>query len=331
MERYNIMDIKKLISLCKNTENKIFIQTHNFPDADAIASAYALGEIFSHFNIPALFCCRGKIDRLSTAKLADLLEMTLYQDEDLEPIMNEKDYIICVDSQKHAGNMVDFIGNEVACIDHHPTFVEIEYKWSQVEIVGARSTLLAEHFKALGIAPSEKCATALLYGIKMDTMNFTRGVTQRDIAAFSFLFDLVNNEELTKLEHTNLVSKDLFAYTSSIENIHLYEDIGFSKIQFSCPDGLIASLSDFILSLEEVNISIVYCLRDNGIKFSVRSLHPSVNAGKLTNSALKDIGSGGGHFAMAGGFIPTENIGALSPYLDNSIENLFISAIRKMM
>lgn len=325
------MDIRELISICKNTENKIFIQTHNFPDADAIASAYALGEIFSHFNISSLFCCAGKIDRLSSTKLADLLGIELYQEEELDSIMNEKDYIVCVDSQKHAGNIVDFIGDEIACIDHHPTFVEIDYKWSQVEIVGACSTLLAEHFKALDLVPSEKCATALLYGIKMDTMNFTRGVTQRDIAAFSFLFDLVNKEELSKLENTKLVSKDLFAYTSSIENIHLYGDVGFSKIPFSCPDGLIASLSDFILSLEEVNVAIVYCIRDNGIKFSVRSLNSSVNAGKLTNVALKDVGSGGGHFSMAGGFIPTSSFGALSPYMDNSIENLFISAIREMI
>ena len=165
----------------------------------------------------------------------------------------------------------------------------------------------------------------------MDTIDFTRGVTQRDIAAFSFLFDLVDKDEPSKLEHTNLVLKDLFAYTSAIENIHLYEDVGFSKIPFSCPDGLVAGLSDFILSLEEVNVAIVYCMRENGIKFSVRSLNASINAGKLTNLALKDVGSGGGHFAMAGGFIPTGNFGALSPYMDNSIENLFISAIREMI
>ncbi|MGN0611755.1 MAG: bifunctional oligoribonuclease/PAP phosphatase NrnA [Ruminiclostridium sp.] len=324
------MDIHELISLCKNTENKIFVQTHNFPDADAIASAYALGEIFSHFNISPLFCCAGKVDRLSTEKLADLLDIELYQEEELDSVMSEKDYIICVDSQKHAGNIDDFIGEEVACIDHHPTFKNIDYKWSQVEIVGACSTLLAEHFKELNLVPSEKCATALLYGIKKDTMDFTRGVTQRDIAAFSFLFDLVNSDELSKLEHTHIVSKDLLAYTSAIENIHLYGDIGFSKIPFSCPDGLVGGLSDFILSIEEVNVAIVYCMRENGIKFSVRSLSSSVNAGKMINLALKDIGSGGGHSSMAGGFIPIGSFGALSPYMDNSIENLFISVIREM-
>ena len=325
------MDIHELISLCKNTENKIFIQTHNFPDADAIASAYALGEIFRHFDISPLFCCAGKVDRLSTEKLADLLGIELYQEEELYTVMCEKDYIVCVDSQKLAGNIVDFIGNEIACIDHHPTYKSIDYKWSQVEIVGACSTLLAEHFKALKLVPSEKCATALLYGIKKDTMDFTRGVTQRDIAAFSFLFDLVNGDELSKLEHTQIVSKDLLAYTSAIENIHLYGDVGFSKIPFSCPDGLVAGLSDFILSIEEVNIAIVYCMRENGIKFSVRSVIASVNAGKLINLALKDLGSGGGHSSMAGGFIPIESFGVLSPYIDNSIENLFISVIREMI
>ena len=50
----------------------------------------------------------------------------------------------------------------------------------------------------------------------------------------------------------------------------------------------------------------------------------------MINLALKDIGSGGGHSAMAGGFIPIGSFGALSPYMDNSIENLFISVIREM-
>jgi len=34
----------------------------------------------------------------------------------------KSDYIICVDSQKNTGNITDFIGDEVACIDHHPIF-----------------------------------------------------------------------------------------------------------------------------------------------------------------------------------------------------------------
>lgn len=162
----------------------------------------------------------------------------------------------------------------------------------------------------------------------MDTMHFTRGVAQRDIAAFSYLFDKANSTELGQLENTNLVSKDLLAYSSAIENIHLYGDVGFSKIAVACPDGLIAVLSDFILSLEEVNIAIVYCMRDDGIKFSVRSMLPNINAGTITHNALKNVGSGGGHATMAGGFIPTENFSSLSPYMDNSIENLFIAALK---
>lgn len=106
MYMYNI---KELIGICKTADRKIFIQTHNFPDADAIASAYALGEIFAHFGIQYSYCCAGQIDRLSTSKLADLLDIHLYQETELSGIMGDKDYIICVDSQKHAGNIVDFI------------------------------------------------------------------------------------------------------------------------------------------------------------------------------------------------------------------------------
>lgn len=43
--------------------------------------------------------------------------------------LQEEDYIVCVDSQKHSGNTTDFIGDEVACVDHHPTFIPIESLW----------------------------------------------------------------------------------------------------------------------------------------------------------------------------------------------------------
>lgn len=39
--------------------------------------------------------------------------------------MTSDDYIITVDSQKGNANILDLVGNEVACIDHHPTFCRL--------------------------------------------------------------------------------------------------------------------------------------------------------------------------------------------------------------
>ena len=44
--------VKDLIKLCEGRE--IYIQTHNFPDPDAIASAYGLKQLLNCFNIKSI-------------------------------------------------------------------------------------------------------------------------------------------------------------------------------------------------------------------------------------------------------------------------------------
>ena len=62
--------------------------------------------------------------------------------EEIRDEMKEEDPIICVDSQKNAGNILDFVGDEIACIDHHPTFVKEEYLYKDIRITGSCSTLI---------------------------------------------------------------------------------------------------------------------------------------------------------------------------------------------
>ena len=159
-----------------------------------------------------------------------------------------------------------------------------------VRITGACATLIAEYYALLGKTPGKDVATALLYGMKMDTLQFTRGVTELDIQMFGFLFPCCDQEKLAALERNNMEFADLKAYGAAIESIRIYDKIGFSGISFSCPDALIAVLSDFILSLIEVEVAIVFSFRKDGVKLSVRSEDPRVNAGEILHQTLKDIG-----------------------------------------
>ena len=89
----------------------------------------------------------------------------------------------------------------------------------------------------------------------------------------------------------------------------MFEYVGFTYIPFECPNSLVAIISDFILSLDVVDVAVVYSINSDGIKFSVRSEREDVDAGKLIYQALDGIGSGGGHAAMAGGFVTDLKIG----------------------
>lgn len=322
--------VKDLIDLCKERGPKIYIQTHNFPDPDAIGSAYGLQKILEQYDLQPILCYAGRIDKLSTAKMLEECEIEIFSYDDIKAEMKESDPIICVDSQKNGGNIEDFIGDEIACVDHHPTFVEEKYYYSDIQITGSCATIIAQYYNELDIKPTENVASALLYGLMMDTLQLSRGVTDRDIAALRFLFPLHSKSKLTRLKQHTMVFHDLKAYGAAIEHIQVFAHFGFTVVPFACPDALIATLADFILDLDEVEVVAVISVREDGLKFSVRSEVEEVHAGYLIRDALIQLGNAGGHASMAGGFVPKQKCEELGTYYTDVIRDRFLESLEKI-
>ena len=323
-----VMEYRKLPELCKG--RKIYIQTHNFPDPDAIASGFGLQKLFEYYGIESVLCYEGRIDKLSVKKMTDILDIDVFSYEEIQNQLTKDDWIICVDAQKNGGNIKDFVGIEFACIDHHPVFSKETYLYEDIRLVGSCATLIADYYKELDVPMDSRVATALLYGMRMDTMQFSRGVTELDIEMFAFLFSRADHRKLEYMEKNNLEFRDLRAYGAAIENIELYDKLGFASIPFSCPNALIAIVSDFILSLDEVEIAIIYSMREDGVKFSIRSELAHIHAGKMANQAMEGIGNGGGHAGMAGGLISKEEAEKLGVHIDLTIRERFIKVFEEM-
>ncbi|MCR5211892.1 MAG: DHH family phosphoesterase [Lachnospiraceae bacterium] len=319
---------EKLIDYLK--DKRVFIQTHNFPDPDAIGAGFGLQGILKSYGIDSILCYVGQIDRINTKKMTELCSINIYSEDETPLEMREFDPVICIDSQKGGGNIKDLPGDEIACIDHHPLIENGDYIYRDVRKAGSCATLITQYYEELSIDPDENVATALLYGLKIDTMNFTRGVTQADIKAFSYLLDRASQDIIESLTMNSMEFADLQAYGAAIESIYVYDRVGFAGIPFACPDAQIGMVADFILSLDEVDVAVVYAHRRDGIKFSARSEVVKVNAGRLIAEALKDIGSGGGHSFMAGGFIPAENVEKLGSFKDDAIRERFLSAGKRI-
>lgn len=318
------MKPEDLIELLRN--HTVFIQTHNFPDPDAIASAFGLQNFLKYYGVRSTLCYYGRIDKLSTKRMLTTFGIEIFSKEELTD-MKQDDFIINIDSQKYNANVTDLIGEEVACIDHHPTFIEVDYLYKDVRIVGACASLIADYYVRCNVPIDKNTATALCYGIKMDTADFTRGVMDLDVSMFAYLYKHADKEKFSAMFTNTMEFNDLKAYGAAIESIQIFEQTGFAYIPFECPDALVAMISDFILSLNVVNVAVVYAVRDNGLKFSVRSEIKEVNAGRITFEALKDIGSGGGHQAMAGGSIDKGKMEELGLDMHNRIRKLFLDAI----
>ena len=321
-------DYNELLELLRG--HNIIIQTHNFPDPDAIGSAFGLKKFLAANGIDSKLAYDGKIDKNTTKRMIEMFNIDISAIDSLEGI-TEEDYVITVDGQKLNSNFTDMTGDEIACIDHHPWTTDYVYKYVDHRICGACCSMIANYFMESGIDPDNETATALLFGLKMDTANFSRGVTDFDITAFGFLHKLADDEKINQLINSNIELSDLKAYGMAFENIVVYDKIGFSHINLDCPDALVAMVSDFILSLEAVDVSVIYADRNGGYKFSIRSEIPAINAGKLAKAALAGYGEGGGHSTMAGCLMSEENRKKLGKHADFTIRKLFMDEINRMM
>ena len=263
----------------------VYIQTHNFPDPDAIASAYGLQNLLRHRGIKSTICYKGKIDRYSTEKLQEMMQIEFLNIEDLESVLTDEDEVILVDAQKGNSNIINMTGDEIICIDHHPCNDKHQYRFTDIRPdVGACATMIAQYFFENEVPMDEKIATALTYGIRIDTNGLSRGVSKLDFEMIYRMYDLCDYETIHLLENSNLCFDDLVAYSKAISSIEVYDNISFADTGEYCP--VIASISDFMLALKEVSFSVVYSRNEGGIKLSIRSEMASLDAGKIASKAL---------------------------------------------
>jgi len=321
-----MIDIDEMI---KNIGQKhVYIQMHNFPDPDAIASAYGLQYLLAGKGMKSTIVYKGRVDHGSSNAMVQRLNIHIMEFNDIREKMTEDVEIFLVDSQKGNANIIDMPGDEVVCFDHHPTFETVEYKYSDIRPeVGACASIIAEYIFKYHIELDINVATALLYGIKIDTANLTRGVSQLDLDVFYKLFNKADKQILAELDNSVLSHQDLKAYVSAINSIKTVDRTTYANIGRNCAEPLIASVSDFIMTLDTTDNTVVYSIRDDGIKISVRSTG-KIDAGNITNAALKGIGSGGGHEHMAGGFVPYA-AGLTKPYDDNKYIQHMINNIEE--
>lgn len=197
---------------------RVFIQTHNFPDPDAMACAYGLFELLKAKGVDAEICYKGSIDKTVTAKMVRLLDIAVKEYMSADKFSKE-DEIILVDAQKGNSNIIDMNGHEIICIDHHPVYEHVDYRFSDIRPeVGACASIIASYYFDNNIEMSKNVATALLYGIKMDTADMRRGVSQLDLDMFYKLFMNTDRTILADLDSSVLHFDDIKAYKDALSD-----------------------------------------------------------------------------------------------------------------
>lgn len=295
-----------LSDLLKEAPDEVFLQPHNVPDPDAIAASWGLKHLLEVKGVPSVIVYEYEIEKANSLTMLNMFGVEM-KPAGTVATLGEEDWGVLVDGQKGNSNLTDLATDEVAVIDHHEYQGDKGYRFQDIRPqVGACSSIIAEYFYENGIEVSPKMATCLLYGIFMDTDNLTRGVSVLDIDMFYKLYHHADLNLINELKGNQITRQDLNFYSEAFRTVEVYDEIGFLKLE-SGNDSLLGAASDIVITIAGVNIVVAYSVRPQGIKFSTRSISKRVKANDLVRHVLDGVGFGGGHDAMAGGFLPMEN------------------------
>src|SRR4029450_2595601 len=117
-------------------------------------------------------------------------------------------------------------GAAALVIDHPPEETPARARLRDVRpSYGATSTILTEYLRAADVKIRERLATALLYGIKTDTLHLERGATRADMEAFAYLHAHANHNALRRIERPDLPEAALDVLAKGIARRRLVDGV----------------------------------------------------------------------------------------------------------
>ena len=281
--------------------DRVLILLHNDPDPDALASGLALRNLLRRTKTTAIIGAMQGVTRPENLRMANMLDIHV---EPVTPAsFSEFDRVATVDVQPHYfGGMLK---RADLVIDHHPEQPGYSAVFKDIRAdYGSTSTILTEHLRAVDVNISERTATAMLYAIKSDTLFFARHTNRVDLEAFTFLYPLADAALIRKMEGAEITLERLRYVNRASQDGVLKEQVFSAFIGEAPREDFIPYTADFFLQLEDVKWTIIAGIVAGTFIVSVRNLGYSRNAGEFVKRWFGDIGSAGGHRAMAKAVVP---------------------------
>jgi len=289
-------------SFVKQNKNLV-LQTHDYPDPDAIAAAYGLSVLIAALGGQAVICHTGIITRAITQEMINVLRIPI-----LPAVCRPgKDTaIVVVDGRIQNDNVTKFPGAYIGEIDHHRSikasprvqFRDVRPKY------GSTSSIVGEYWRELGLHMPRAVATALSIGLNTDTQRLLRETSVADIEIYAWLFKRVDHHYLQYVLNNNIERADFQHFSKAISTLAVRGNFGAADLDELDNPALLAIICDFLLTAKEINVMLTLAVSEKRLSFSLRSEDPLYAASDIAIQIAKEIGSAGGHRSMAAGACP---------------------------
>lgn len=331
-----VTKLKAVLEAHRGETHIVAIQ--DFPDPDAIASAFAHKLICLHHGIEVDIVYHGRVSHQQNIALIKLLNIELIRYAESFDFARYQGSVF-VDNQGMTTSLTKLLEahgiKPIVVVDHHERSGPLVPEYTDIRKIGATSTIYANYLiqGVLDIDQSDsahiRCATALMHGIRSDTNNFIRA-TELDYMAAAFLSNYCNANLLSEIVSQARTKKVMDIIQKALANRVLknnYSIAGIGYVRQEDRDA-IAQAADFLLSEENVHTVLVYgiVVTDNDeelLSGSFRTSKLTLDADTFIKETFGKSESGeyfGGGKQEAGGFaIP---VGFLTGTYGNEYEDL---------
>jgi len=267
------MDKKLKIAelLEKHRGQRHLVILHDYPDPDAISSAYAHKLISAQYDIDVSITYMGKISHSQNVALVKLLaiEMLPY-----DRSLNLSSYqgAVFLDNQGANVNgllpaLKDARVPTLIVVDHHEPQELLSPEYSDIQKTGATATIYARYLEQ-GLMPLQKSrkehvalATALMHGILTDTGGFVRAEAE-DLAAAAYLSQFRDPDLLERILNQTRSKQVMDVIYRALANRVVVENLsiaGIGSLRAEDRDA-IPQAAEFLVKEENVHTAIVYGL-----------------------------------------------------------------------
>ena len=319
-----VEQLRQMFDRHKGTRQLILLQ--DFPDPDALSSAWTYKLIAEQYDIQCEIIYAGALSHQENIALVKLAGLPL-QRWTLETVKT-KDLSVfqgCafIDNQGTTCNLTEFIlaaGVPIASvIDHHNLQGEINAEFIDLRPqIRATATIFAEYLQAgllvldSSVSLHIKCATALMHGLRSDTIAL-RQAQEEDFLAAAYLSRFYDPQLLNAVLQSSRSKWVMDAIERSLKHRTVQNNFSIAGIGYLRYDDRdsIPQAADFLVTEENVHTAVVYAIvhdKDEEIEVVIGSLRTNkltLDPDEFIKEAFGQDAQGrffGGGRSQAGGF-----------------------------
>jgi nanoRNase/pAp phosphatase (c-di-AMP/oligoRNAs hydrolase) len=303
-----VLNVFKLKTMVRENDT-LAVLIYGSPDPDAVASAMALREILNQTKPLAkcIFVATEPVIRYQNAEFIREMKVEIQMLDKVD--LGEFRLIAVVDGQPtFFGELLGEVKPQIV-LDHHPCKSTWHASLADVRpSYGALSTIMTEYLLAARVRIPKRLYTALLYGIRSDTVNFERDVSLEDIGAYYLTFSRANRQLIRRIELNQIPERFLRYFDYACQRKRRYRDrvIAFLGTVES-PDACV-QVADFFLRVINVFYVIIAGIVKERLVIIFRGDGYRQDCGAIARQSFGIFGTAGGHRSAARVEIPLDTL-----------------------